>query len=367
MTCIRHECHRSWRSCLSRTAPLIIAVVTLVFGFLLQGAAFAEHELSDGYYTLVDEADNEIFHTAIVLLPGDVFIDEDNSTYEVVTIDGQTARARLSKAATLDNREEATGGSTVSQLSGIVESISRSISQLFLAGQQQTGKTVVLYNTHSDESYAPSSGTSTKDWGDVYKVAAAFEQALKKHGLDVVRSTDNHNPHDGGAYTRSRRTLARLLKERPVAAFDIHRDAVPPEVYRATVQGEDVTRITLVIGQQNQTRGQNLTFAKKLKSAADSKAPGLIKGILWAQGNYNQDMLPRASLMEVGAHTNNLEEAERAVGIFASAVVPIILSAESASGLQQGSPGRSLAWIVGIIIVGSVCYVLINSRRRQRQ
>ena len=132
----------------------------------------------------------------------------------------------------------------------------------------------MLYNTHSDESYAPSSGTSTKDWGDVYKVAAAFEQALKKHGLDVVRSTDNHNPHDGGAYTRSRRTLARLLKERPVAAFDIHRDAVPPEVYRASVQGEDVTRITLVIGQQNQTRGQNLTFAKKLKSAADSKAPG---------------------------------------------------------------------------------------------
>jgi stage II sporulation protein P len=334
---------------------------------LLQGAAFAEHELGEGYYTLVDEANNEIFHTAIVLLPGDVFINEDNSAYEVVRIDGQTARARFTEAVALDNGHEASGESMVSVLSGIVGSISRSISQLFLAGQQQTGKTVVLYNTHSDESYAPSSGTSTKDWGDVYKVAAAFEQALKKHGLDVVRSTDNHNPHDGGAYTRSRRTLAQLMKERPVAAFDVHRDAVPAEAYRASVQGEDVTKITLVIGQQNQTRGQNLSFAKKLKSAADSNAPGLIKGILWAQGNYNQDMLPRAALMEVGAHTNSLEEAERAVGIFASAVAPIISTAESVSGLQQGSPGRSIVWVVGIIIVGSVGYVLINSRRRQRQ
>mgnify|MGYP000912399188 CR=1 FL=1 len=367
MTCIRHECHRSRRSRLLRTALLITAIVTAVLSLLLQGAAFAEHELGEGYYTLVDEANNEIFHTAIVLLPGDVFINEDNSAYEVVRIDGQTARARFTEAVALDNGHEASGESMVSVLSGIVGSISRSISQLFLAGQQQTGKTVVLYNTHSDESYAPSSGTSTKDWGDVYKVAAAFEQALKKHGLDVVRSTDNHNPHDGGAYTRSRRTLAQLMKERPVAAFDVHRDAVPAEAYRASVQGEDVTKITLVIGQQNQTRGQNLSFAKKLKSAADSNAPGLIKGILWAQGNYNQDMLPRAALMEVGAHTNSLEEAERAVGIFASAVAPIISTAESVSGLQQGSPGRSIVWVVGIIIVGSVGYVLINSRRRQRQ
>lgn len=367
MACIGHKCHCSQRSRLLRAALLITAIATLVSGLLLQGAAFAEHELSEGYFTLVDEADNEIFHTAIVLLPGDVFINEDNRAYEVVRIDGQTARAQFTEAVTPDDGNEASRGSILSVLSGIATTIGRSISQLFLAAQQQTGKTVVLYNTHSDESYAPSSGTPTKDWGDVYKVAAAFEQALKKHGFDVVRSTDNHNPHDGGAYTRSRRALAQLLKQRPVAAFDIHRDAVPPEVYRTSVKGEDVTKITLVIGQQNQTRGQNLTFAKKLKSSADSQAPGLIKGILWAQGNYNQDMLPRAALMEVGAHTNNLEEAERAVAIFASAVTPVISTAKSASGLQPGSPGRTIAWIVGIIIAGSAGYIWVSSRKRQRQ
>ncbi len=359
---IRHECHSNPRSRSSRMA-LIVVVVILTCGVLFQGALFAEDELAEGYYTLVDEAENEIFHTAIVLLPGDMFFSEDNSAYEVIGIEGQTALARFKEKVPFDSEHETFAGGIRSIFSGVA----RSLSQIFFAGQGQAGGTVVLYNTHSDESYEPSSGSSTKDWGDVYKVAAAFEQALKKHGFDVVRSTDNHNPHDGGSYARSRRTLAQLLKKQPVAAFDIHRDAVPPEAYGAVVAGEEVTKITLVIGQQNQTRGQNLRFAKQLKSAADSKAPGLIKGILWAQGNYNQDMLPRAALMEVGAHTNRLEEAERAVGLFASAIAPVVSAAGPARGLERGSPARSVAWIIGIIIAVSAGYVLINSRRRQRQ
>lgn len=361
----RHKCSSGRRFCFTGIAPLILFTMILVLSLTSHEPAFAEEELTDGYFTLIDEDNNEIFHTAIVLHPGDIFISEDNKAYEVVSIHEQTAKARISETVTLDDTEEGSQQTTGSRLSAYLQVIGDSISRIFLAGQQQTAKTVVIYNTHSDESYEPTSGTSTKDWGDVYKVAAAFEDALKKHGFNVVRATDNHNPHDGAAYARSRRTLAQLLKERPVAAFDIHRDAVPPEVYRTKVQGEDVTKITLVIGQQNQTRGQNLAFAKKLKSATDSKVPALVKGILWARGNYNQDMLPRAALLEVGAHTNSLEEAEKAIGLFASAIAPAILGAESATGFQQGSPGRSIAWIIAILIAGSIGYLLVSSRKRK--
>lgn len=348
---------------LFRVGLSVMAVISFC-SLMYQGTAFAEHELGDGYYTLVDEDDNEIFHTAIVLLPGDVFINADNRAYKVASVEGEVAYARFEEVVTLDDGTgDTAGGGVIPLLSGMI----RGLAEALFARQGQAAGTVVLYNTHSDESYEPSSGSSSKDWGDVYKVAAAFEQALKKHGFDVVRSTDNHNPHDGGAYARSRRTLAQLLKKRPIAAFDVHRDAVPPEVYRTNVAGEEVTKITLVIGQQNQTRGQNLRFAKQLKSATDSKAPNLIKGILWAQGNYNQDMLPRAALIEVGAHTNRLEEAERAVGIFASSVAPIISSAKPEGGLAPGSPGRSIAWLVGILIVAVICYAVINARKRQRQ
>ncbi len=358
---VRHEGHMyPGHRLLYMVLWLITAIVTCSVVF--PGSAFAELELSDGYFTLLDEADKEIFHTAIVLVPGDMFISEDNSAYEVVTIEGRVARARFVETVTLDDNHKTSENAMIQ----ILSAFARGLSELFLA-RPQTGGTVVLYNTHSDESYEASSGASSKDWGDVYKVAAVFEQALKKHGFDVVRSTANHNPHDGGAYARSRRTLAQLLKEQPVAAFDIHRDAVPPEAYNATVSGEEVTKITLVIGQQNQTRGQNLNFAKQLKSATDSKSPGLIKGILWGQGNYNQDMLPRAALLEVGAHTNRLEEAEAAVGMFASSIASVLAAAAPESGLEPGSPGRSIAWIIGILVVTGVGYVLINSGKRQKQ
>ena len=91
---VRHEGHMyPGHRLLYMVLWLITAIVTCSVVF--PGSAFAELELSDGYFTLLDEADKEIFHTAIVLVPGDMFISEDNSAYEVVTIEGRVARARL--------------------------------------------------------------------------------------------------------------------------------------------------------------------------------------------------------------------------------------------------------------------------------
>lgn len=340
----------------------VFAVALAIGGFLLQPSALAQEERAEGYFTLLDEDGREVFMTAIVVAPGDVFIAEDNRAYEVASVDGDTVRVRFMEIATLDEEKEATRSTIGRALSRILAGLGG----ISLARKPGGRGTVVMYNTHSDESYVPSGGSSTKDWGDVYKVAAAFEGALQRNGFQVVRSTANHNPHDGGAYARSRRTLAQLLKERPIAAFDIHRDAVPPQAYRATVAGEDVTKITLVVGQQNQTKGQNVRFAKQIKSAADARTPGLIKGILWAQGNYNQDMLPRAMLIEVGAHTNRLDEAERAVGLLAGAISPILGAAGPGVGLTRGSPGRAAAWIVGLVVVAGGGFFLMNTGSRQR-
>ena len=60
MNGIRHECYSNPRSHSLRMA-LTVAVVTLACGLLFQGASFADHELAEGYYTLVDDSDNEIF------------------------------------------------------------------------------------------------------------------------------------------------------------------------------------------------------------------------------------------------------------------------------------------------------------------
>jgi stage II sporulation protein P len=334
-------------------SAVAVAMVTLSL------PALAHEERGEGYYTVVDEEKREIFMTAIMVAPGDIFIAEDDRAYEITLVQGDIAHAVLVGTLGLD---EERGSGAQGLLERAFSTAVSALRSVFLAqGEQGRGRTVVLYNTHSDESYEPTSGTPTKDWGDVYKVAAAFERALEKQGFRVVRSTDNHNPHDGGAYARSRRTLAQLMKENPIAAFDIHRDAVPPQAYRATVAGEDVTKITLVVGQQNQTRGQNIQFAKTLKAEADRRAPGLIKGILWAQGDYNQDMLGRSVIIEVGAHTNRLDQAERAVNLFASSVGQVLGVAAPGVGAVRGGVGRALIWMVGLVVVGGGAYLVANS------
>lgn len=342
----------------------VLALVTLVGVTamaiaILSLPAFAHEERSEGYYTVLDEDRREIFMTAIMVAPGDIFIAEDNRAYEITYVEGDRAHAAFLGVMGPEEEPQSGGRGTLERAFSTAVSALRSV---FLGqGAAGRGRTVVLYNTHSDESYEPTSGTPTKDWGDVYRVAAAFENALKKQGFHVVRSTANHNPHDGGAYARSRRTMAQLMRQNPIAAFDIHRDAVPPQAYRAMVAGEDVTRITLVVGQQNQTRGQNILFAKQLKAAADRRAPGLIKGILWAQGDYNQDMLGRSVLMEVGAHTNRLDEAERAVDLFASSIGPVLGAAAPGVGVARGGVGRAVAWIVGLVVVAGGAYLVANS------
>lgn len=356
----RFEAARSHGRPFAAVIALALALA-LVVGGLAAGAsatAHAEEERTEGYYTLVDQAGNDVFVTAIVLAPGDVFIDEHDQAHEVTEIEGDTARSRLIEVGAAEVGEASRLDGFLGRLGRVVASIRDSL----LARRGQGRATIVLYNSHSDESYKPTSGTATKDWGDVYRVAAALESALEKKGFDVVRSTANHNPHDGAAYARSRRTLARLLRTRPTAAFDIHRDAVPPEAYRAEVAGEDVTRITLVVGQQNQTRGQNIEFARRLKSAADASTPGLIKGILWAQGNYNQDLLGRSALIEVGAHTNRLDEAERAVDLFAASIASAVAGPGAPRGAAPMGGARAAAWIVGLALAGGGVYLLANAR-----
>ncbi len=75
--------------------------------------------------------------------------------------------------------------------------------------------------------------------------------ALQELGLQTAHNTTSHDPHDAMAYTRSRRTAAELLRQRPMALFDIHRDAVPPkDLYVASVKGEKVAKLTLVVGRE---------------------------------------------------------------------------------------------------------------------
>lgn len=322
----------------------------------------------DQYYTIRSEHGETLAKMALPVSVGDYLVTEDNRGWRVVSVQGRTARAKFDRWVDLNApvdrpplRERIAGwvGALLAQA----------------RGSNRTPQ-IGVYHTHSDEAYVPDTGRASLPRGDIYKVGTALKQALERRGFQVDQSFNNHNPHDAAAYHRSRRTVMELMRRRrPVAVFDVHRDAIPDaDYYRRKVAGETIAQVRLVVGKQNQNRAVNFDFAKRIKAEANRIHPGLVKEIFWARGNYNQDMSPRAILFEFGTHTNSEEMAKRGANLLAD-ILPVVLTGRRtaapqpqphavrirAARGQSRTAGLSALWIALAVIVGGGLFLAINA------
>jgi len=325
----------------------VVLALVILLGAFAAGSKAAENffdlfnlsESRDGYYTMKDLKDGSpVLRTARILHPGDEYIDEANRYYRVVRLEEKTAWVEQVKSK--------------GPLAGEIRGPLSTGGEMAAAGDQKGKPAVGIYHTHGAESYVPSDGTDTIDQGGgILQVGDTLAKALENKGFDVNHVREPHTPHDAGAYQRSRRTAEKLLTQGDQIIFDMHRDAVPPEEYEEEVEGEEVTKILLVVGQQNQNADNNRNFALKLKEIADKEHPGLIKGILGAQGNYNQDLTSQGILLEVGAHENEREDAENAVALFAD-VVEIYVAGYAASPGETAQSNRlSLGSVLKVFLL----------------
>ena len=260
-------------------------------------------------FTIKDHQGNVIMQTGLPVTTDDEFINADDSHYVVVKVEGNSAVAEL--------KEEKAAGSSIFTAADLT--ITTAVSEIFNSPVKT--KKVVIYHTHNDESYIPTSGTdSQKEGGDILAVGKAFKESLGKANIDAVHSGENHYPHDINAYHRSRKTLVKLLKPGPDAAFDIHRDATPASAYHTSINGIDAAKVMIVVGRTNFNMQTNLRYAKRIKDICDQAHPGLIRGIFIGKGNYNQDLYPSALLFEIGSQNNSLPMAEIGARSLADAI-----------------------------------------------
>ena len=190
-------------------------------------------------------------------------------------------------------------------------------------------KDVIIYHTHTCESYTQTKKNSYKASGNyrttdmnysVARVGKELEKELKKYKFNVIRSETKHDyPAYSGSYSRSLETVEKLLNKNEEAeiVFDIHRDAVGSNSnYAPTVEinGEKVAQLMFVIG-TNDGGGKhpnwknNLKFAVKIQEKANEMYPGLFRSINLRSSTFNQKVTNAASIIEVGATGNTLEEA----------------------------------------------------------
>ena len=188
-------------------------------------------------------------------------------------------------------------------------------------------KNILIFHTHSCESYTSSNAfpytpTGTYRTTDlnytVTRVGTELESQLKKYNIPVTHNTRYHDyPSYNGSYTRSLATVTNILKTTPSdIIIDLHRDAIGSRSdYAPTVKiGEDyAAQIMYVIGTnqgglEHPNWQQNLKFAIKVQEKAEEMFPGLFKPIMLTEYRYNQHAGKYASIMEVGATGNTLEQ-----------------------------------------------------------
>jgi len=316
---------------MNKRLTCIVMMILLII--TCSGTALAEIETASGqYYSLVNEQNNIVHQTALQVFTGDIYIAADNSKYLVVEVNGSTARCIYQ------------GKETMPTISDDPQTQANVLDTAIPIVKKGSTPTIAVYHTHSDESYVPNDGKeSIEGNGGIYDVGSAFVQQLKAMGFNVEYNKENHNPHDVNAYNRSRKTAASLMKKAPDAIIDVHRDAVPPGEYQTKVKGQDATKVKLVVGRSNPNMKTNMEFAKTLKAAMDKKEPGLSNGIFIGKGSYNQELSPRAMLIEVGAHTNDKVAAEKGVKLFAEILPTVLGVTPGAAGTNQAGPAQKPA------------------------
>ena len=253
-----------------------------------------------------------------------VITNEPDKTNEVVTIEkAQTGLKTEVQSSNVPNKY-------TTQYNGvkIKNEVGYKLTEEILTPNITVNKeNILIFHTHSCESYTPSEKYQYKKTGNfrttdknysVIRVGNELEAQLKSYGYNVIHDESYHDyPSYSGSYASSLKTVTKLLDENKNTdiAIDLHRDAIGDSTYAPTVKiGEEyAAQLMFVIG-GNESRikheewAQNLKFAIKVQEKANELYPGLFKPIVLRGSGYNQHVSKAATIIEVGATGNTLDQ-----------------------------------------------------------
>ena len=187
-------------------------------------------------------------------------------------------------------------------------------------------KNILIYHTHTCESYTPTEAYTYKASGNfrttdlncnMVRVGRELTKYLQHYGYNVIHDETIYDSSYSSSYNRSLKGVAKLLEENEDTdiLFDIHRDAIGDSSYAPTVKigGEEAAQLMYVIGSngggsEHDNWNENLKLAIKIQEKANELYPGLFKPIILRDSRYNQQLAKGASIIEVGATGNTMEQ-----------------------------------------------------------
>lgn len=200
---------------------------------------------------------------------------------------------------------------------------------------------VALLHVHPSEMYRTDTFAPARA-GDYYRFDSTDTGVIRvgervaeilwtEFGIPVVHNQTLHDiPNFTSAYVRGRETVEELLETYPslLFLFDIHRDGVVDESLLATVGGEHVAQVAVVIGQNHPGWQANRAKADRFGEILQSLYPGVFRRVIFVpRQTYNQDLHPNFLLLEVGNYFDHEQYALRTARLIAE-VIAIMLYEE---------------------------------------
>lgn len=206
---------------------------------------------------------------------------------------------------------------------------------------------ILIYHTHGSETFADSRPGVLED--TIIGVGDTLAQILsEQYGVGVYHDRTVYDMVDGKldrsyAYTQSSQGVDAILAAYPSieVVIDLHRDGVAETTHLVTdINGKPTAKIMFLNGISrfkdsgsidylyNPYKQDNLAFSLQMYVEGKSMYPDLMRRIYIRGYRYNLDKMPRATLIEVGAQTNTLEEERNAMEPLA-AILFKVLSGET--------------------------------------
>ena len=215
-----------------------------------------------------------------------------------------------------------------------------------LAVEDAAAPTVLIYHTHTGESYAlngdglyyPDAPTHRSESDrNMVRVGDELCAVLEARGVGVIHDRNTYDDEYDGAYARSRETALAYLEEYPTLriTIDVHRDALQENGQHikptAVIGGKKAAQIMILTGAEEGDVAfphweSNLAFALALQKAAQAKYMGLMKPLFFCPRRYNMDLTEHSLLLEIGTEVNTLEEAIYSARLMGDVIADCVLA-----------------------------------------
>lgn len=225
--------------------------------------------------------------------------------------------------------------------------VEEALSLDFSIEQTKKEPKVLIFHTHSHEGFADSDMSKGLEQG-IWGVGEELKNILEtEYGVGVIHDTGQYDVVDGkgqitGAYERMEPQIRKILEENPSieVCIDLHRDGVGDDVRLVTdVNGKQTAKImffnglcrlnkdgtvTEINGLTNDYLKENMAFSLQMQVAAGQKFPGYTRKIYLNPYRFSLHMMPRSTLVEVGAQTNTRQEAINAMEPLAAILADVL-------------------------------------------